>query len=794
MTKHYDSNEAKQIKIEQLRQENLRLKALLDAHGITWEQEPVTYTAPLPKPTFAHESSPTLDSAEKVALFRNLFRGRTDVYPLRWESAKGKSGYSPACANEWRSGVCGKPRIKCADCEQRMLLPVTDQVVIDHLTGRQTIGVYPLLTDDTCCFLAVDFDEAEWRDDAHAFMESCRELRVPAALEVSRSGDGAHVWIFFIEAVPAREARKLGAALISHTCARMRQLSLASYDRFFPNQDSLPKGGFGNLIALPLQKNIREQGRSVFVDEHFNPWPDQWSFLASLVRMSLLDVENAIQRATGGGHPLDVAFVTEEDEREPWKRPSAELTEIPGPLPSSLKLVLANQIFIEKAALSQPLANRLIRLAAFQNPEFYKAQAMRFPVWDKPRVIGCAENYPQHIGLPRGCLEAVFDLLDRHNIRAEILEERIPGKTVSVAFTGTLREDQEAAVEAMLAHKTGVLCAPTAFGKTVTAAALIARRRVSTLVLVHRNELLKQWQERLTTFLEVPKGSIGVIGGGKKKPSGCIDIAVMQTLSRYENLPKLLDRYGQIIVDECHHISAFSFETILKQSKASFVVGLTATPVRRDGHQPIIFMQCGPIRHNAARPDSAPAQLEVWPRMLQAPPLAPEAAIQDVFRSLTTDAQRNQLIARDIIDAFREGRKILALTERTEQLELLRMAVGDEVAPCFMLHGRMPKKHRAEVLGMLAELDGSAPRVILATGRLIGEGFDHPPLDTLVLCLPISWKGTLQQYAGRLHREHAGKHDVRIYDYVEYDHQQLARMWDKRLRGYRSMGYAVRAD
>ena len=268
----------------------------------------------------------------------------------------------------------------------------------------------------------------------------------------------------------------------------------------------------------------------------------------------------------------------------------------------------------------------------------------------------------------------------------------------------------------------------------------------------------------------------------------------MQTLSRYENLPELLDRYGQIIVDECHHISAFTFETILKQSKASFVVGLTATPVRRDGHQPIIFMQCGPIRHNAARPDSAPAQLEVWPRMLQAPPLAPEAAIQDVFRSLTTDAQRNQLIARDIIDAFREGRKILALTERTEQLELLRMAVGDEVAPCFMLHGRMPKKHRAEVLGMLAELDGSAPRVILATGRLIGEGFDHPPLDTLVLCLPISWRGTLQQYAGRLHREHAGKHDVRIYDYVEYDHPQLARMWDKRLRGYRSMGYTVHTD
>jgi superfamily II DNA or RNA helicase len=783
-----------QKELQQLREENARLKCLLDTHGIEWKQDSVTYTA-IPAPAAsAHESSPTLDSAAKAVLFRNLFRGRADVYPLRWESAKGKSGYAPACGNEWKSGVCNKPRIKCGDCEQRMLLPVTDQVIVDHLTGRQTIGVYPLLADDTCWFLAVDFDEADWRDDALAFMQSCRELGVSAAIEISRSGAGAHVWIFFIEAMPAREARKLGASLISHTCARTRQLSLASYDRFFPNQDSLPKGGFGNLIALPLQKNIREQGCSVFVDELFIPWPDQWSFLASIIRMSLQDIDAVILKATGGGHPLDVAFVTEEDEREPWKRPSAKFQKIPGPLPSSLKLVLANQIFIEKAVLPQPLANRLIRLAAFQNPEFYKAQAMRFPVWDKPRVIGCAENFPQHIGLPRGCFEAVLDLLVRHNIHAEILDERIPGEPVSVVFTGTLREDQEAAVEAMLAHQTGVLCAPTAFGKTVTAAALIARRQVSTIVLVHRNELLKQWQERLTAFLEMPKGGLGVIGGGKKKPSGCIDIAVMQTLSRYENLPELLDRYGQIIVDECHHISAFSFETILKQCKASFVVGLTATPVRRDGHQPIIFMQCGPNRHNAARPDSAPAQLEVWPRMLQAPPLAPEAAIQDVFRTLTIDTQRNQRIARDIIDAFREGRKIIALTERTENLELLRTAIGDEVAPCYMLHGRMSKKQRAEVLENLSALDGSAPRVILATGRLIGEGFDHPPLDTLVLCLPISWKGTLQQYAGRLHREHASKHDVRIYDYVEFDNPQLARMWDKRLRGYRSMGYTVRTD
>ncbi|MDW7760032.1 MAG: DEAD/DEAH box helicase family protein [Acidobacteriota bacterium] len=779
-------------RIKELTAENTRLKALLDAHGINWRQEPIQYPSTPDNPQLAaHETTSPLDSGAKAALFRSLFRGRADVYALRWESAKGKSGYSPACDNEWKPGVCNKPRIKCGDCENRMLLPVTNQVIYDHLSGKQTIGVYPLLTDDTCWFLAVDFDEAEWREDAGAFMQSCRELGVPAALEISRSGQGAHVWIFFSGAVPARDARRLGAAIISHTCARTRQLSLTSYDRFFPNQDRLPKGGFGNLIALPLQKNIRGHGRSVFVDEQFMPWPDQWAFLASTGRMGLSDIHTSILKATDGGHPIDVAFVTEEDERKPWKRPTSEFKNIPGPLPSSLNIIFANQLFIEKSELPQPLANRLIRLAAFQNPEFYKAQAMRFPVWDKPRVIGCAENYPHHVSLPRGCLEAVLDLLKGHEIQPKIIDERVSGKPVSAVFIGNLREDQSDAVEATLNHETGILCAPTAFGKTVTAAALIARRRVSTLILVHRNELLKQWQERLTTFLEVPRGSIGVIGGGKKKPSGCIDIAVMQTLSRYENLGELLDQYGQIIVDECHHISAFSFESILKQARALFVVGLTATPVRRDGHQPIIFMQCGPIRHNAAKPDSAPAQLEVWPRMLKSPPLGENAAIQDVFRILTTDAQRNHHMAQDIIAAFREGRKIIALTERTEHLERLLELLKVEVRPCFVLHGRMSKKLRAEVMQELAELDDSIPRVILATGRLIGEGFDHPPLDTLVLCMPISWKGTLQQYAGRLHREHATKDDVRIYDYVEYDNPQLARMWDKRLRGYRNMGYVI---
>lgn len=785
-----DKNQNEQDELCQLREENARLKKLLTQNGIAWEEPAIP--EPVPAPTESAPAPAHFTTNDKIALFRRLFRGREDVYPQRWESAKGTSGYSPACGNEWKPGICHKPRVKCGDCNQRQLLPVTDQVIYDHLAGKQTIGVYPLLSDDSCYFLAADFDEADWREDAKAFHQSCRELGIPAALEISRSGNGAHAWIFFAESVPAREARQLGAALISHTCDRTRQLSLTSYDRLFPNQDTMPKGGFGNLIALPLQKQPRESGRSVFVDEHLQPYPDQWAFLASIRPMSRRDLEDAILRASGGRHPLDVAFAAEEEDSKPWRRPSPVPARIAGPLPESLTLVLANQIFIAKADLPQPLANRLIRLAAFQNPEFYKAQAMRLPVWNKPRIIGCAENYPQHIGLPRGCLDTVLDLLQENDIRPELQDERLPGRKVSAKFTGTLRKDQKAAAREMLKHEVGVLCAPTAFGKTVTAAALIARRKVSTLVLVHRTELLRQWQERLTGFLEFPKGSLGVIGGGKKKPSGKIDIAVMQSLSRREDLGELLDQYGQIIIDECHHLSAFSFEAILKQAKAKFVVGLTATPIRRDGHQPIIFMQCGPIRHSAARPETAPAQLEVWPKVLPAPEIPPDSPIQDVFRILANDAPRNHRIAGDVLAAYREGRKVLVLTERTDHLPLLQEALGDEVEHCFVLHGRLSKKQRTAVFTELDALDESAPRVLLATGRLIGEGFDHPPLDTLVLAMPISWKGTLQQYAGRLHREHADKQDVRIYDYAETDQPQLNRMWDKRQRGYRAMGYEIR--
>jgi superfamily II DNA or RNA helicase len=461
-------------------------------------------------------------------------------------------------------------------------------------------------------------------------------------------------------------------------------------------------------------------------------------------------------------------------------------------MPKSLTVTLANLIYFEKAQLPQSLANRLIRLAAFQNPEFYKKQAMRFSVWDEPRVIGCAENYPNHIALPRGCLDAALELLRDNAIGCELIDERYAGSPLDVAFAGTLRLDQEFAVAAMLHHDAGVLCAPTAFGKTVTAAAMIARRGVNTLVLVHRTELLKQWQERLQSFLGVGKGVVGTIGGGKAKPTGKIDIAVMQSLSRQGEVNSLVENYGHVIVDECHHVGAASFDAILKQAKAKYVLGLTATPIRRDGQQPIIFMQCGPTRHTAAKPTGAPHDLAVTPCTLHSRiDLSPEAGIQEVFRHLAIDQARTDAIAAEVINAYGQGRKVLVLTERTEHLDAIQTALDGKIPSLFVLHGRVSKKQRAALIAELNALPPDAPRVLLATGKLVGEGFDHPPLDTLVLAMPVSWKGTLQQYAGRLHREHATKTDVRIIDFVDTGHPALLRMWDKRQRGYRAMGYRM---
>jgi len=746
----------------------------------------------------------------KIALFRAIFRGREDVYPRRFESRKtGKSGYTPACAHEWVRGVCEKPRVKCSDCHQRRLLPVTDDVIAWHLSGTAgdgepfVAGVYPLLADETCYFLAIDFDKVGWRDDSQAFLETCGRLSVPAALERSRSGHGGHVWIFFDSAIPAGLARRLGSYLLTETMESRPDVGLDSYDRLFPNQDTMPQGGFGNLIALPLQKRAREQGNSVFLDDTFTPWADQWAFLASVGRVSRAHVEEITQDAERRGRILGVRLLPQEDvDDQPWAAPPSRHRKDPpivGLLPKTLEVIHGNQLYIAKEGLHPGLRNRLLRVAAFQNPEFYKAQAMRLSTFDKPRIIACAEDHAHHIGLPRGCLDEVCEILGNLGVSAVIRDERYSGTSLDVTFHGELRPEQDAAAKAMLAHETGVLAATTAFGKTVVAAWLIARRGVSTLVVVHRQQLMDQWVERLSAFLDVPAKSIGRIGGGRRRATGLLDVAIIQSLVRKGVVDDRVADYGHLIVDECHHLSAQSFEQVARRAKARFVTGLSATVARKDGHHPIIFMQCGPVRYQTNAKIQAAAHPFEHHVLVQPtsfiPNRSPEAdkrlEFQTLYRELVIDDLRNDRICADVVEAVNGGRSPLVLTERNDHLDRLEARIAGKVAHVVTLRAGMTKKQRCAVADLLASIPRGENRVILATGKYIGEGFDDARLDTLFLTLPVSWRGTITQYAGRLHRLHDGKREVRVYDYADLNVPMLARMFDRRCRSYEAIGYRI---
>lgn len=482
-------------------------------------------------------------SAEKLALFRDLFRGRDDTFPRRWENPRtGKSGYAPVCGNEWVRRLCGKPQVKCGECPNQAFLPFNEEAARSHLTGRApespmdfTAGVYPMRPDETCWFLAADFDKKSWAQDVAAFRDTASAKGIPVAVERSRSGNGAHAWIFFSEPVPASEARRLGALLITATMDRCPDIGFESYDRFFPSQDTMPAGGFGNLIALPLQSRPRESGNSVFLDQDFRPYEDQWAYLSTVRRLSRTELLSIVAEAAASGQILGVRLPSTEEDDEPWTAlPSRRGKEpaLTGDLPKSVEVVLGNQVYVDRTRLPPVLVNRIARLAAFQNPEFYAAQAMRLPTFGKPRVISCAELFAKHVALPRGCLDNLRSLLGEAGIATAMRDERQQGQSIDTRFLGELRPEQEAAVAALLRHETGVLAATTAFGKTVVAAKMIAARQRSTLVLVHRRQLLDQWVARLQAFLDVPTNCIGMIHGGKKKPTGMIDVALMQSLVR----------------------------------------------------------------------------------------------------------------------------------------------------------------------------------------------------------------------------------------------------------------------
>jgi hypothetical protein len=789
--------------VRRLREENFRLRSLLIAHDIripesanfTGEPPQVSNSAPKVR-------NPVVAKAEqRIALFRSLFRGREDVYAIRWENADGRSGYMPKADRDWKSYLSATAEDrKKVDRLTRTYKPLSDDVVRAHLVGEHTVGLYPLLQDETCWLLAVDFDKKTWQQDATAFLEVCRELNVPAALERSRSGNGGHVWIFFERAISATTARKLGCVILTRTMESRHQIGLDSYDRFFPNQDTMPKGGFGNLIALPLQKSPRANGNSVFIDTEFRPYPNQWEFLASVKRMPADAVEAVVLEAQKHGDVIGVRISNVDDEDvDPWMLPPSKARaerEIPGPFPTRVQIVRSNLVYVEKDGFPPAMLNRLLRLAAFQNSEFYKSQAMRLPTFNKPRIIACGEDLANYIALPRGCIDEVIQLLETHRIKTVIDDKRFAGRLIDVEFNGQLRPVQLDAAAMIAEHDEGILCAPTAFGKTALAAWLIATRKVNTLVLVHRQQLLDQWHVRLEMFLNLPKKSIGQIGGGKSDPSGCVDIAIIQSTHDKAGVKDFVAEYGQVIVDECHHLSAFTFEQVMKQVKAKYVLGLTATPERKDGHHPIIYMQCGPIRYKLSARSmtaSSPFEHEVIPRLTEfcSPPEQADTTIQELYAALVNDNTRNELIVSDLLRVVQDGCSPLVLTARTEHLTYFETALTGKVGNVFVLKGGMGKKQRRSIAEAIAGVPESAPRIILATGSYIGEGFDDARLDTLFLVMPISWKGTLQQYVGRLHRLHDAKRIVRVYDYVDSNVLMLARMFARRLKGYSSIGYRI---
>lgn len=740
--------------------------------------------------------------ADKVRLFRSLFRGRADIFPVRFVSRKtDRPGFAPACSNKWQPGLCLlRTGGKCSDCLNQAFVSVSDQVIADHLQGHHVIGVYPLLEDETCWFLAVDFDKGSWKDDVVAFAETCRSVGIPVAVERSRSGNGAHAWFFFSAPVSANVARRMGCYLITETMGHRHELSMESYDRLFPNQDTMPRGGFGNLIALPLQQEPRRQGNTVFIDDHVEPFADQWAYLASLQRTDPTTAEAIARDATRTGQVIGVRFSEsfEQEDVVPWERmPSGAISPklSLGPLPAVVNAVLAQRLYIEKVGLPSPLLNQLKRLAAFQNPEFYKKQRMRLSTAMTPRVITCAEELAQYISLPRGCTPGAEQLFGEHRIALRVKDQRQTGSRLEFTFNGELTAIQKEAARVLLANDTGVFVAPPGIGKTVLGTYLLAQRACSTLILVHRKPLLEQWMAQLAIFLGMDEKAIGQIGGGQRKPNGCLDVAMIQSLIRKDQVDDIVSGYGHVIVDECHHLPAVSFERVMSEVRARYLVGLTATPQRRDGHQAITEMQLGPVRFRVDAKSPAARRPFDHKLIVRESPLRfsgdhSNFSIQEIYRELAGNGARNDLIIDDVVAAIQEGRSPILLTERKDHLGYLAERLRALVRHLIILQGGMAPMERRQSLAQLASIPDTEERLVMATGRYIGEGFDDARLDTLFLAMPVSWKGTLIQYTGRLHRRHPDKKEVRIYDYVDREVPTLLRMSEKRLAAYRAIGYA----
>ncbi len=791
-------------KIAKLEQENQRLRELLVQHGIA-DIPPV--------------QSEVLTGQHAMLLY-SLFRGRKDVYSRRSINKDGHAVYYPVCENFWKSGLCPKregKKIKCAECSNRAWAPLSQRVLLSHLQGQKedgtdVVGIYPMLEDETCHFLVFDFDNhdgeaLDWKNEVDTMRQICTRLEVPCMVERSRSGNGAHIWLLFSEPISAETARKFGAALLTKGAEFVNIKTFQSYDRMLPAQDHMPQGGLGNLIALPLEGQALQKGNSAFVNERWEAYPNQWEYLRNAKKISKEFVEERTKEWTPQG-VLGVLSTAETEKATPWKKEKFPFHK--SDVAGELRVVLADQIYVDTANLKPRFQNMLRRLASFQNPAFFRNIAMGYSIKGISRILCCYQDIDGYIALPRGKGEELQSCLDAADVPFSVQDERQLGQSIHVNFQGTLYPEQQMAADAMLAQDTGMLSAATAFGKTAVGAYMIAERKVNTLILVHNREIMKNWVEDLQKFLDIreecpehvtPKGRrkrrksvIGTLYAAHDSITGIIDVAMVSSLGKPGEIFDIVKNYGMVIMDECHHGAALTIEAVLREVSAKYVYGLTATPKRDDGLEQKVNMQFGPIRYRFTAKDKA--QLQgirhiVIPRFTRLTNLGPAWEINEAYTALKENDARNQLIAEDALNCIAQGKTPLILTKFKDHAETLRQLLDGKVQNLYVLQGGRSTKERDNIRAALRNVPEKESLAVIAIGKYIGEGFNLPRLDTLLLAAPIAWEGNVEQYAGRLHRDYEGKAETVIYDYVDVHVQVLEKMYHKRLRAYKKIGYEV---